>query len=112
VKSSDFSSFDEAHVCSHALAGKFATNIKNHLKKSHPKEYQQVLRKEETMAQEKVSKKSKTLPRSQESQVTLGEAFQRKYDTKSQRCQLITRRLAVFVGSTNIPNCLVENREF
>ena len=57
-------------MCGHALAGKFTTNMKNHLKKSHPKEYQQVVSKEETMAKEKVSKKLKTLPRSQQSQMT------------------------------------------
>ena len=114
MKSSDSthsSSFDEAR-CGHSLAGKFATNMKNHLKKSHPKEYQLVLRKEETMAKEKASKKSKTMPKRHDSQMTLGEAFQRKYDPKSQQCQRITRRLAIFVGSSNVPNSLVENREF
>lgn len=30
----------------------------------------------------------------------------------SQQCQRITRRLAIFVGSSNVPNSLVENREF
>ena len=114
MKSSDSthsSSFDEAR-CGHSLTGKFATNMKNHLKKAHPKEYQLVLRKEETMAKENASKKSKTMPKRHDSQMTLGEAFQRKYDPKSQQCQRITRRLAIFVGSSNVPNSLVENREF
>ena len=44
--------------------------------------------------------------------MTLGESFQQKYDMKSHRRQLITRKLAVFVGCTNFPNSLVENVEF
>ena len=44
--------------------------------------------------------------------MTLCEAIQWKFDTKSARCQQITRKLAIFVGSTNVPNSLVENTEF
>ena len=35
-----------------------------------------------------------------------------KYDSKSHRCQLITRKLAVYVGSTRAPLSLIENKEF
>ena len=105
--STESSSIEEASACGQSLAGKFATNLKSHLKKSHPKEYQQVLSRE-AMTKEKVAKK----PKRQESQMTLCEAIQRKYDTKSPRCQQITRKLAIFVGSTNVPNSLVENMEF
>lgn len=93
-----------------SLAGKFATNLKGHLRKYHPKEYQQVLTKEET-AKEKAAVKKHRAPRIQ---MTLGEALQshQKYDTKSQRYQLITRKLAVYVGSTSAPISLVENEEF
>ena len=114
VRSSEASSADadETCVCGHAVAGKFPTNMKNHLKRSHPKEYQLILSKEESLAKEKAMKKPKELQRKRSGQMTLGEAFQRKYDTQSSRYRMITRRLAIFVGSTNVPNSLVENVEF
>ena len=100
---------DEICVCGHAVAGKFPTNMKNHQKRSHPKEYQLILSKEESLAKEK---KPKELQRKLSGQMTLGEPFQRKYYTQSSRYQMITRSLAIFVGSTNVPNSLVENVEF
>ena len=90
----------------------FTTNMKNHLKQLHLKEYQLILSKEESLAKEKAFKKPKELLRKQSSQMTLGKAFQRKYDTKSSRYLMITHRLAIFIGSTNIPNSLAENVEF
>lgn len=44
--------------------------------------------------------------------MTLGEAFQCKYDTSSHRCQQLTRKLAIFIGATSVPNSIVENVEF
>lgn len=42
----------------------------------------------------------------------LGQSLSRKYDTKSSRYLMITHRLAISIGSTNIPNSLAENVEF
>ena len=69
-----------------------------------------MLTKEET-AKEKVAVKKHKAPRMQ---MTLSETLQchQKYDNKSQRYQLITRKLAVYVGSTSAPISLVENEEF
>ena len=44
--------------------------------------------------------------------MTLADAFQRKYDMGNHKYQVITRKLAVFIGSSNVPNSLVENEEF
>ena len=100
-----------SRVCGHALSGKFATNLKQHLKKAHPPLYLAVLAKEEVIAKERM-KKPKKITGSSRSQLTIGEAFQRKYNVTSYRCQLLTRKLAVFIGSTCVPNSLVESSEF
>ena len=44
----------------------------------------------------------------------MSEAFQGKceYDRNSERYKNITKRLAVFVGSSSMPNSIVENVEF
>ena len=44
----------------------------------------------------------------------MSEAFHRNqvYDRSSERCLRITKKLAIFVGSTNSPNSIVENAEF
>ena len=45
-------------------------------------------------------------------QMTLGEAFPRKYDRVGGQYQSIIHKLAVFIGSTNVPNSIVGNAEF
>jgi len=111
--SSSAESLCSTNRCGHALAGKFATNMKHHLKKAHPVVYEEVTVKEQAMVEKKLhSKKPRKSASHYRSQMTIGEAFQRKYDTKSHRCQFITRKLAIFIGSTSVPNSLVENMEF
>ena len=48
-----------SRVCSHALFGKFATNLKQHLKKAHLPLYLAVLAKKEVMAKERMKKPKK-----------------------------------------------------
>ncbi len=45
-------------------------------------------------------------------QKTLHEAFRRKYDKKHEQYKFITRKLALFVGGTNVANSVVENTVF
>ena len=45
------------NVCGHAISGKFATSMKSHLKKAHPKVFEEVLLKEEALAKLKKTKK-------------------------------------------------------
>lgn len=59
----------------------------------------------------KEAKKSKSIVGIARGQKTLGEAFQRKYDKESHNYR-DTCKLAVFLGSCNVPNSLVENEEF
>ena len=58
------------NVCAHAIAGKFATNMKNHLKKAHPNVYQEVVLKEQAKAKLQVMKTKKTTSRDR-SQMTI-----------------------------------------
>lgn len=99
-----------AKVCGHAIAGKYPTNLKQHLKKAHSVEFKDVVRKEvENAAKGKKPLKRKSIAHGQ---MTLGESFQRKYEKGSERYQFITRRLAFFVGSTNVANRIVEDAAF
>ena len=90
--------------------GKYLTNMKKHLKSSHPQHYK-VLETEEvgkknnhsaTESSQTVLKQSKLL-----------DCIQSKtYDPESRKRVALTRRLALFVGATNVPLRLVDNEEF
>ena len=47
-------------------------------------------------------------------QLSVIQSFKRrsKYDKSSSRYVQITKALAIFIGSTNVANCIVENDEF
>ena len=99
-------------VCGKTFAGKFPSNLRQNLKTCHVARYQEMLREEEKQKEERETKKSKSITGPARSQKTLGESFGRKYDKESRKYQDITRKLAVFIGSCNVPNSLVENEEF
>ena len=86
------------------------------MKKEHTSEYQEVVEMEENAkktAHEKAKvKAAKAMGPCK--QLTMSEAFDRNqvYDRSSERCRRITKKLAIFVGSTNSPNSIVENTEF
>lgn len=75
---------------------------KNHLKRCHLKELQQVQEKDQ---QEKKPWKG---------QLTIAKAFEGKplYSKDSDRYNQLTQKLAIFIGSTNVAISLVENDEF
>ena len=99
-----------------SVSGKFPTNLKGHLKKHHPREYEEVRQNEERAKKSAKAKAeiSATKAFGPQKQLTMSEAFQgkREYDRNSERYKNITKRLAVFVGSSNTPNSIVENVEF
>ncbi len=45
-------------------------------------------------------------------QQTLKKSLQKKYDKESERYRFITRKLALFVGGTNVANSIVDNAIF
>ena len=42
----------------------------------------------------------------------LTEVIQRKYEKTSTQWQDVTRKMALFIASSNVPNSIVENAEF
>jgi len=89
------------------LAGKFPTNLK-HLKKHHLLQYQAVVWKEEEMKKKETAKNVQDITFKQYTNL---ESFQgnRSYNKESDRYKLITKKLAIFIGSTNVAIGLVEN---
>ena len=104
--------------CDHSVSGKFPTNLKSHLKKHHPTVYEDVLRNEEEAKKAAKAKAEASAAKAlgPQKQLTVSEAFAGKhrqvYDRSSDRYKCITKRLAVFVGSSNTPNSVVENVDF
>ena len=82
-------------VCGKTFAGKFPSNLRQHLKTCHVACYQEMLNDEEKQKEERETKKSKCSSGIARSQKTLGEAFQRKYDKESRKYQDITRKLTI-----------------
>ena len=103
-------------ICGKSVAGRNPTNLKQHLRAAHPQVMNDILRKEEDMKKVKAEKEKM---KSEESlkhyqQSTLKESFTRQavYSKDSERYKLITRKLTIFVSSSTVANCLVENLEF
>ena len=98
------------------LQEKKTTNLKQHFRAAHPHVMDNILQKEEDIKKVKAERDKK---KSEESlkhyqQSTLKESFTRQtvYSKDSKRYKLITRKLAIFVGSSTVANRLVENLEF
>ena len=103
-------------VCGKQIPGKYPTKLKNHLRIAHPEVYVALLEKEET---ERKSKAEKEFERKAASlkvshQLTLAESLKsgQTYEKSSRRHAEITKKLAIFVGSSNVPYNIVENLEF
>ena len=100
-------------LCGHILTGKYPTNMKLHLKKFHPAEYDDMLQREAALKEAKKSKVSTTGPVKKKQQtLEKAAAMVTHYDRSSHRYQLITQKLAIFLDCMNVANSLVENVEF
>lgn len=98
-------------ICGASIAGKYPTNLKQHLRKDHYALYQEALVKEKAAEQKRKEASAKPLGTKQ---LSLAESFKGKspYDKKSERYLTITKHVAIFIGSSNVPNSIVENAEF
>ena len=99
--------FFQERLCGKEFKGKYPTNMKKHLHPQHFKvlETEEVAKKSNHSATESsqtVLKQSKLLDCNQS----------KKYDPESRKHVALTRRLALFVGATNVPLRLVDNEEF
>lgn len=107
---------DTQSLCGKSVTGKYPTNLKQHLKLSHPNVMQEVLKREEQEKKKKLERESKKRAASLKyyQQSTLKESFssQTVYSKESDKYKAITRKLAIFVGSSNVANSITENLEF
>ena len=102
---------ESGSICGKRLKGFYPTNLKKHLRQLHPNEY----RKFEQNERERMSEDMEKQEHDQSSsQINLSEVVvhQKPYDKESQKNKLITTKLAIFLGATNIPLSIVESQEF
>ena len=94
-------------LCGKHIAGENPTNLQQHLKASHPNE---VSKKEESVKKRKMELETKKQEASLKHfhQATLKESFDRHivYPKGSTRYTALTRKLAIFVGSSSVPKQL------
>ena len=104
---------DTESLCGKSIAGKNPTNLKQHLKAVHPAVSKDVSGKEEDAKKLKLEKDRKKCQASLKhyQQSTIKESFSRQtmYGKDNKQYKAITRKLAIFVGSSNVANSLVEN---
>jgi len=101
---------DDCGNCGTEFSGKFPTNLKAHLKKSHPTVFQELVAKEaeKELAKKRAAAATVTL------QPTIAETLSKSkpYERGSTRIIKITRKLAIFVGAGHVANRIVECEEF
>ena len=109
----------DGNVCSQNITGKYTTNLKYHIKNKRPKEYSTILAIESTLKKAKEEAEAKRAISHKASvtaakQLTLTESLSatKQYRKESEKYQSITRKLAIFVGSNNVANSIVESAEF
>ena len=100
--------------CETEISGKYPTNLKGHVRKFHPTEYQEMLKKEGAVSEKKQKRKSgkAALCGPLKDQPVIAECFVKKYERGSERYQKITRKLAMYVASNNVAISVVENEDF
>ena len=103
-------------LCEKSITGKNPTNLKQHLKSIHPAVMNEFSKKEEIVKKCKLEEEAKKQETSlkQYRQSTLKQSFGRHtvYPKDSNQYKAITRKLAIFVGSSSVANSIVENLEF
>ena len=99
---------DVSEICGHKIEGKWPSNLKQHLKTAHPDIHAEI----EKKAKREAEKQKASLKVSH--QMTLAQSLHSgsTYAKTHQRFMAITRKLAIFVGTTNVPNSIVENLAF
>ena len=101
-------------ICNFDIAGKFTTNMKQHVKSAHPMFYKTIVEKEKQSKAKQMHKSETASKIMFTKQLTLPESLKsrKEYDRNSDIYKFLLRKLADFIGSTNTPNSLVENNEF
>ena len=104
---------EEGSICGKEINGRYPTNLKAHLKHTHPIVHAEIQRKNEEKEKEKSRRKS---GEGASTQLKLSQTHSlrggAKYAKESPRNKSITRKLATFVAIANVPNSIVDNEEF
>ena len=100
---------NEEKECGARVKGKNPTNLKQHLK-CHKDEYHMVIEEEKA---KRVETKETSIAKSKSRQAVITSMLHVQPLSKdSMRYKDITRKLALFIGTANVPYSLVENLEF
>ena len=93
---------------------KYSTNLKKHLKLACATVFEEIIGKKRSKKKVKKESAKRAASLKYHHQSTLKESLAKKnlYSKDSVRYKLITRKLAIFVGSTSVANRIVENLEF
>ena len=103
---------NEEDLCGKSFSGRFTSNLKHHLRTNHKEQFAEVEKKDKARKEAKeAQKKAEVGPTKQ---ATIAEVLHRRtmYERDSDRYKKVTRRLAVFVGATNVANTIVDTPEF
>lgn len=102
--------------CEKSVPGKNPTNLKQHLRALHKSVFQKLCEREEAakVKREEVATKKQGSSLKHHYQASLKETLAKRtvYSKDSPRYKQVTKKLAVFVGASNVPNSLVESLEF
>jgi len=100
-------------VCAQEVAGKFPTNLKQHLKKYHALQYEEVVKLEVEENKKGERKKKEMKGELVKGQAMLQQAFagQSAYGKNSDCYRFLSKKLALFIACTNLSILLVENDE-
>ena len=102
---------DTSEICGRKIEGKWPTNLRQHLKKAHPDVYSEVSKKDHAEEEKKTKKEAERQKASLKvsQQLTLAQSLQSgcAYDKSNHKYKAITQKLAIFVGTTSVPNSIV-----
>ena len=102
--------------CKTLISGKFTTNLKLHLKKKHNEKFLKVEKVELQNRNQKEKKRycnTTSKVRNDSRQRTLDDVMKKTaYQKDSKKYKAVTRKLAICVATTNMPNRITDNEEF
>lgn len=102
---------EEEKKCGKELRGMYASNLKKHLEKQHLDQYKQLQKESQRKDATTRKQKSDAVTQPNRDLQELFEVTPKYYDKDSKKQLAITKKLAIFVGSTNVPLSLIDRPE-
>ena len=97
--------------CGKELRGMYASNLKKHLEKQHLDQYKQLQKESQRKDATTRKQKSDAVTQPNRDLQELFEVTPKYYDKDSKKQLAITKKLAIFVGSTNVLLSLIDRPE-